>query len=515
MSTHADSAGGVLDEAGIPPASPVAISLRGISKSYPGVLALEAIDLDIVAGEVHGLVGENGAGKSTLLKILTGAHVPTGGTMTVFGEDVSLADPIAARRYGITAVYQELTIIPALTAAANVFLGQERRTGPLQDRRAESQRFRELCQLMGVSIDPGARADELSIAHQQTLEIMRGIESAARVLVLDEPTAALALHEREALYQVIRNLAEHGVAIVLISHDLDEVLSLSTTITVLRDGKKVETRRASGWTKRELITAMLGEELSGKISHRRSAGREVLRAEGVAVPGVLTDVDLTLRSGEIVGLAGLVGSGRTELLRALAGLDPHSSGTLWIDNERVRWPRSPRQARALGIVLTPEDRKTQGLVLGLPAYDNINLTALGRAATLKTVLRRARELDRAQRLATRVRLQEGVLRRPTRFLSGGNQQKVVLAKWIDTVARVLLVDEPTRGIDVGAKAEIFSLLDELASAGLAVVMVSSELEEVVEQSDRILALSRGTVAEEFSHPGVSQAAVMSALVEER
>ncbi len=491
-----------------------AISLRSISKTYPGVIALEDIDLDIATGEIHGLVGENGAGKSTLLKILTGAHEPTSGTVEVFGEELVFDSPLAARKCGITAVYQELTVIPAMSAAANVFLGQERWRGPLQDRAAERRRFRELSDLMGVQINLDARADTLSIADQQTLEIMRGIESAARVLVLDEPTASLTLHEREALYGVMRNLAAHGVTLVLISHDLDEVFALSNTITVLRDGRMVASRPTAQWTKGKLIAAMLGEELSVKVSHRRKAGAEVLRAEGVQVPGILTDVSLTVRRGEILGLAGLVGSGRTELFRALVGLDLQASGALWIDGQRVRWPRSPQEARKLGIALVPEDRKSQGLVLSLPVHDNMNLTALREVAS-GGVLVRSRETRRARALADRVRLQPPDVRRPARYLSGGNQQKVVLGKWIDCAMRVLLVDEPARGIDVGAKVEIFSLLDELASKGVAVVMVSSELEEVVENSDRVLALSGGRVVHEFDQPGLTQSEVMSILVRDK
>jgi ABC-type sugar transport system ATPase subunit len=482
-----------------------------MSKTYPGVIALQGIDLDIAAGEIHGLVGENGAGKSTLLKILTGAHGPTSGIMEVFGEEVSFDTPLAARKCGITAVYQELTVIPAMTAAANVFLGQERRRGPVQDRGAEGRRFHELSSLMGVQIDPDTRADELSIADQQTLEIMRGIESAARVLVLDEPTASLTLHEREALYGVMRNLSAHGVTLVLISHDLDEVVALSDTITVLRDGRLVASRPTAQWTKASLIAAMLGEELSMKVSHRRKAGDEVLRAEGVQVPGILTDVSLSVRQGEILGLAGLVGSGRTELFRALAGLDPLASGALWVDGRRVRWPRSPQAARKLGIALAPEDRKSQGLVLGLPVYDNLNLTTL-RVVASGGILVRSQETRRARGLADRVRLRPPDVRRLVRELSGGNQQKVVIGKWLDCSMRVLLVDEPTRGIDVGAKVEIFSLLDELASKGVAVVMVSSELEEVVENSDRVLALAGGGIIHEFDQPGLTQNEVMSILV---
>ncbi|MEZ5101824.1 MAG: sugar ABC transporter ATP-binding protein [Thermoleophilia bacterium] len=497
----------------VPAGGAPALRLRGIGKEYPGVVALGGVDLDIAVGEVHGLVGENGAGKSTLLKILTGAHTPTAGTIELFGEPVELSDPATARKLGVTAVYQELTVIGTLSAAANVFLGQERHRGPLQDRAAERGRFLELCRMMDVELSPSARAGSLSIADQQTLEIMRGIESAARVLVLDEPTASLALHEREALYKVVASLRAHGVTIVLISHDLDEVLAMCDTVTVLREGRKVATEPSASWTKQTLIAAMLGEDVSLQASHRRTAGDELLHAEVIDVPGVLADVSLTVRAGEILGIAGLVGSGRTELLRALAGLDPASTGRLRIAGEDVSWPRSPRAALRLGIALAPEDRKHQGLVLGMPAYDNVNLTSLGKVAVSSVLLRR-REVERAHALGERVRLQRGAERRTTRLLSGGNQQKVVLAKWIDRDVRVLLVDEPTRGIDIGAKAEVFALLDSLASQGMGIVMVSSELEEVVAHSDRVIALGGGRVIGEYEGARLTQASLMASLFQE-
>lgn len=490
----------------------VALRFRGISKTYPGVQALEDINLDIAAGEVHGLVGENGAGKSTLLKIITGAHTPSTGTIELFGEPVELSDPHTARGLGIRAVYQELMVIPTLSAVANVFLGQAKRVGPVQDRRAERARFLELCKTLDVQINPNARADSLSIAAQQALEIMRGIEQEARILVLDEPTAALALHEREALYKTIRSLRTHGVTIVLISHDLEEVLQLSDTVTVLRDGQRVATSPAREWSKRSLIHAMLGEDLALRGSHRRRPGTEALRARDVRVPGFLVGIDLWVRAGEILGIAGLVGAGRTELLRALAGLDPESEGSLQIDGNAVPWPRSPRAALDLGIALAPEDRKAQGLILGMPVFDNLNITRFSSVAS-STVLVRSREVARAQDLGRRVKLQSGVIKRTTRLLSGGNQQKVVLAKWIDGDVKVLLVDEPTRGIDVGAKTEIFSLLDELAARGTAIIMVSSEFEEVVENCDRVVAIGGGRTLGEFEGPSLTQSRVMATLFE--
>lgn len=447
-------------------------------------------------------MGENGAGKSTLLKILTGAHVPSSGSVEVFGDEVEFGGPKDARRLGITAVYQELTIVPAESALANVFLGQMQSRRGLLDRRRMLARYTQLSTEFGVDIPAGARAGSLSVADQQLLEIMRGLQADARILVLDEPTASLAIHEREALYRLIEILTAREVAVIFISHDLDEVLRLADTVTVLRDGRKVETRSSAHWAKKTLVDAMLGRVASLQVPHLRQAGALVLRARDVRVPGFLDNVELDIRAGEIVGIAGLVGSGRTELLRALAGADPASSGTLEMSGAPLRWPQSVRAALRSGIALVPEDRKLQGLVLGMPVFDNINLPALdgGRVGPL---LARPRELAAAAARAQRVALSREVLGRPVGTLSGGNQQKALIARWIDRGLRLLLVDEPTRGIDVGAKAEIYSLLDALASDGLAIVMVSSELEEVVERSDRVVTLAGGRVIGEFDAAGLT------------
>ena len=452
-------------------------------------------------------MGENGAGKSTLLKIATGAHEPSTGTLTIFGEPVDLHGPNEARRLGIAAVYQELTVIPAMTAVANVFLGQTiSQSGFLEERRMRA-RYADLCKEFGVTIPAGARAGLLSVADQQALEIMRGLESDAKIIVLDEPTASLAVHEREALYGIVERLASRGVAVIFISHDLDEVLNVAHTVTVLRDGRKVETRPAREWTKSALVTAMLGKAASTQIPRTRQAGDVILQATGVRVPGHLEEVDLTVRAGEIVGIAGLVGSGRTELLRALAGMDPASSGMLEVDGRHVRWPHTPRAALRVGIALVPEDRKSHGLVLAMPVFDNVNMSSFASVAR-GGLLRRHEELEAAGRRVERVALKREVLARPVRTLSGGNQQKALIARWIDRGVRVLLVDEPTRGIDVGAKVEVFTLLDWLAAQGLGVIMVSSELEEVLGHSDRVLTLVGGRVVADFPSAGLAVSDVL-------
>jgi ABC-type sugar transport system ATPase subunit len=468
--------------------------LQGIVKVYPGVNALKGVDLDVFRSEVHALVGENGAGKSTLLKIACGALARTAGEIELEGRRVEFDHPSAARAAGIVAVYQELTIIPALSAMANVLLGREQRRWGLLQRDAMLREYNELQQQLGVDIDPDQPAGLLSIADQQSLEIMRGLAADAKILILDEPTASIGLHEREALYSIIRKLRSRGVAILLISHDLDEVLELSDQITVLRDGQKAGSRTRDQWTKRSLVNAMLGERRGSAISiERKSRPQEhekLLEAVDVYVPGKVQGVSLSVGRGEIVGIAGLVGSRRTELLRAIVGMEPGSSGRLRIKGKDVGWPTNPRAARALGIALAPEDRKRQGLVLSLASYANVTLPNPwkgSRAGLLST----RHELSRARPVTERLGLQKGALGRETRTLSGGNQQKLVIAKWVEMNMDVLLVDEPTRGVDVGAKVELFAVLADLAKSGVGVVVVSSELEEVMDNCDRVLVLSRG------------------------
>ena len=469
--------------------------LREIAKNYPGVTALKGVDLDVFGGKIHALVGENGAGKSTLLKIACGALMPSAGDIELQGAKVEFEHPAAARHAGVVAVYQELTIIPALSAMANVFLGREKRKWGILRRDEMLKDYRLLLEQLEVDIDPDQPAGLLSISDQQSLEILRGLAADAKILILDEPTASIGSGEREALYKVIRRLRSRGVAILLISHDLDEVLNLSDQITVLRDGHKAGSRPRKEWTKASLVAAMLGDK-SGAVGNAvertppRQDSEELLRAIDVCVPGKVDKVAFVVKRGEILGIAGLVGSGRTELLRAMVGMEPGSTGRLVVAGKDVGWPRGPRAARQLGIALAPEDRKRQGLILSLPSYANVTLTNPWKGSRFG-VLSSLREVTRAHGATERLRLQDGTLRRDARTLSGGNQQKLVLAKWLDAGVTVLLVDEPTRGVDVGAKLELFAALEGLARSGVAVVLVSSELEEVVQYSDRVAVVSRG------------------------
>jgi ABC-type sugar transport system ATPase subunit len=483
-------------------ASP-ALRARGIHKAFPGVSALRDVDFDLFAGEVHGLVGQNGAGKSTLVKVITGADDADAGVVEAFG-DVQHGDPRARRRAGIAAIYQEPAIVPELSAAANVFLGRPPRRGPFVSRPATRRAFRGLTARLGLAIDPDVRAGSLSVANQQMLELMRALAAEHRILIMDEPAAALGPAERERLYETIRGLREAGVATVYVSHNLDEVLALCDRVSVMRDGELVATEPVQRWTKERLVTAMLGHVLQRPRPQRRALAeaQEVLRVEGLSVPGVLDDISFALRRGEILGLGGLVGSGRTELLRALAGADAGARGRLFVAGRQRPWPRNVASALALGIALAPEDRQSQGLVLSMGAAANVVLTDM-RTLASGPVLPERRRLRRAAEILAPLAFDTSRLREPAGSFSGGNQQKLVVAKWLQRRPGVLLMDELTRGIDVGAKAELLAVVQRLAAQGMSIIMVSSELQELVEGADRVLVLARGRVVGEVDRDRAS------------
>ncbi|TQJ31490.1 sugar ABC transporter ATP-binding protein [Microbacterium sp. SLBN-146] len=473
----------------------IALSMRDLRKAYPGVVALDAVSLDVSAGQVHGIVGENGAGKSTLMKTIAGAVTPDEGTVLVDGAAVP-ADVHAASAAGIAMIYQELTIIPELTACDNVFLGDPPRSGVILSRRRARARFREIGQRLGVDIAPGARAGSLSTSAQQLLEIMRALARDRRIVVMDEPTASLGPADIERLHGIIRDLRSRGVTVLYVSHDLDAVLDVCDTVSVMRAGRMVATAPAAEWTHHALVTEMVGAVSPPEPRAPRDQEHPVvLDVRGVRGPGVDLP-DLTVRAGEIVGLAGLVGSGRSRLLTALAGAGTLEAGSMSIDRRPVAWPRSPRAAARIGIVLAPEDRKAQGLVLDRASSWNVAIGAFARAAGAIRVTRR-RIARWAKPFATRAALPEHRLAVSVGTLSGGNQQKVLLARQISREPRLLLLDEPTRGIDVGAKAQVFGMLRSLADEGLAIVWASSELEEVARYSDRVIVLAQGRAVAEL------------------
>ncbi len=502
----------------------IAVSCRGLSRSFGATRALRDVDLEIPAGSVHALVGENGAGKSTCLGIVAGRIGPSAGEVRIFGEGFSYGDPRAAMRLGVAAVYQELTIIPALSPQVNAFLADPPTRGGLIRKRAMRQRYVQVCGELGIAPAPDVPAGQLAVGAQQLVEIVRGISADARVLLLDEPTAALANAEREALFRLVRSLSERGVTIIFVSHNLDEVLEHADAITVFRDGGLVATRDRAAWTKRDLVKSMLGPDAAASLldaeldepdpaGHAASAGNAVaapaaaaagdgacaLRVRGLSIPRRLHDVDVEIRRGEVLGVAGLMGSGRTSLLRALAGAETEARGELDADERPVAWPRHPRAAHRLGIAFIPEDRKAQGLALEMSSSDNVALSDFGSASRFGTISSR-RIARRVAPLLRVVGVDEAKALAPARTLSGGNQQKLLVARAHYQRPRILLADEPTRGVDIGAKTEILQELRRLArEEGLAVVLVSSELEEVTAFSDRIVLMVAGRVHETFDN----------------
>jgi ABC-type sugar transport system ATPase subunit len=492
----------------------VAVGMMEISKSFGATRALKAVNLQVAEGTVHALIGENGAGKSTALGILAGRIAPTSGRVEIFGAEPRYGNPRAARRAGVVAIYQELTIVPALSAEANVFLGDPlHRLGFLSERTMR-KRYEALCERIGVqAVPPRTPAKLLSVADQQMLEIIRAVRGDAQIILFDEPTASLAVAEREALFALIKSLRASGTTIMFVSHNLDEVLELSDTITVFRDGGLRVTAPRGEFDKARLVREMLGDAADDRLaselleSHdgaeapahpvhpvrRRPRDRALLKAEGVTVPGAIEDVDIEIREGEVVGIGGLVGSGRSTLLRALAGLEPSAKGRLWIDGREVSWPHSVRKALGYGIALIPEDRKTQGLALPMSAMDNIAVSDFAAASRWRFISPRMVERS-TEDVAGHYGVRQDRLRTPARHLSGGNQQKLMLARWQYRTPHVLLADEPTRGIDVGAKAEILHSLEAMADAGLGLVIASSELEEVAAVADRVVVLAEGRVS---------------------
>jgi ABC-type sugar transport system ATPase subunit len=469
----------------------IPVSLRAVSKFFPGVVALHGINLDILAGEVHGLVGENGAGKSTLIKIIAGAYAPNQGKLELFGRSIGDADPRAHQEAGVGVIYQERAIVPDLSAAANVFLGRTMNWGPFISGRATRQRFKELADPLGADIDPYSIAGSLSVASQQLLEIMRALEAEHRILILDEPTTSLGAPERQRLYAIVDDLRRRGLAIIFISHDLDEILDLCDRVTVMRDGELVATKPVGEWSKQMLVGAMLGgSELRRTVARKPPTAAPALVVKELAIPGLVEGISFTLHKGEILGIAGLIGSGRTEILRALAGIDRVAEGQMEVEGRARPWPFSVPQALDYGIALAPEDRRGQGLVLGLSAADNVTLTNLA-ATTVAGIVNERRRVEHAATIMRQLAFDVARLNAPAETFSGGNQQKLVIGKWLYRNPRVLLLDEPTQGIDVGAKAEIFNVIAELANRGTAVIFVSSEFEEVVDIADRVLVIGRG------------------------
>ena len=474
------------------------LSLRGVSKSFPGVRALENVDLDLHSGEVLGLLGENGAGKSTLIKILGGASPPDSGEIRIGNQPVQLDSPAASARAGIAVIYQELNLVPQLNAWENVFLGQEKGWGTTE-RGQERAVTRELIERLGQSFSIDTPCGALPLAQQQVVEIAKALARNARILILDEPTATLAQSEVVRLLQLVRQLQQQGLGIIYVSHRLDEVDQLANSLVVLRDGRRVGSAPARTWSRGELIEQMVGRPLTAEYPRvERTIGEARLEVRQIARPPRVQPISFSLRRGEILGLTGLVGSCRTELARLLFGADRATSGSMVLDGRPLRIG-SPRDAIAAGICLLTEDRKNQGLILNASTLENFALPNLDRLSTAG-VVRQREEREHFRAFVDRLQIRLPSLAAPVKLLSGGNQQKVVLAKWLERNVEVLIVDEPTRGIDVGAKHELYRLLGELARQGKSILMISSDLPEVIGLADRILVMRGGSLAGEVVAP---------------
>ena len=471
------------------------LSAQNVSKSFPGVRALSGVSVDFQAGSVHALMGENGAGKSTLGKILAGVYRPDGGEILWEGKPVRFGNPRDALRTGVAIVHQELLFAENLTVADNLSLGDLPNKGPWIDERAMIDRAAAWLAEVGSNIDPRTRLGDLSVSKQQLVQIAGGVGRGAKVLVFDEPTAALSNVEALRLLDLIRRLRADGITCIYVSHRLDEIFAVCDEVTVLRDGAKVGTRAVADTSRADLVRMMIGRELGESVETAADGTGPVrLRVSGLSSPGKFNDISLEVRAGEIVGLAGLVGAGRTEVVEAIFGLDPHVKGTIEIDGKKVS-PGSPAEAMAAGFGLVPEDRKRHGLVLGMSARANISLPILQRLARASWINDR-HESTLADGYFQRLRVKAPSQLAIAKGLSGGNQQKLVIAKWLAADANVLLIDEPTRGVDVGAKAEIHALLRELAASGKAILVVSSDLPELRAISDRLIVMREGRAVAE-------------------
>jgi ribose transport system ATP-binding protein len=492
------------------------LEMRDITKRFPGVLALDRAQLQLRAGEVLCLLGENGAGKSTLMKILAGAQAADSGGILLEGAPVTMHSPHHAQQLGISMIYQEFNLSPFLSVAENIFLGREPRLGrtPFVHWRRMHAEAREILARIRVDLDVRRPVHELSVAQQQMVEIAKALSVNAKIIVMDEPSATLTDHELAALFELIKTLRRQGLGIIYISHRLEEVFEIGQRVTIMRDGQHVATKEVCDVTREDIIRMMVGRDLHEEFPKEVfERGEERLRVENLSRTGAFREVSFKVHRGEIVGLTGLVGAGRTEVARAIFGADPISAGKIFLDGEPVL-VRSPQDAIRQGIGLLTEDRKQQGLVLGMSVRENTTL------ANLKALLRgpfiaRRKEREVAQRYVNDLRIKTPSIEQAAQNLSGGNQQKVVLAKWLYTGSKVLIFDEPTRGIDVGAKVEIYKLMNDLVRNGVAILMISSELPEILGMCDRILVMHEGRITGELARAEATQEKIMRLATGER
>lgn len=476
----------------------VIIELRNITKYFPGVVALKNMSFQVRRGEVHGLIGENGAGKSTLIKTLTGVNQPEEGEILIDGKPVTLSNPNAAKQHGIGCVYQELNIVPELSITDNLFIGYYiKGAGPLLDYKKMHSQAAEIMKSLGQDVDPRTECGKLGMGLQQTVEIGKSILLKSRLIIMDEPTSSLSEKEVNQLKLTVKMLKEQGISIIFVSHKLEEIFQLCDVVTVMRDGQHVSTCPVSEITKDQLIAGMVGRSLDNLFPKQvAEKGEEVLRAEHLKEPGVLNDISFTAYGGQILGFSGLVGAGRTETLRAIFGADPVSEGEVYIRGHKTEI-RTPRDAIANGIAFVTEDRKKEGLILDAGVNHNLHLATIDRDRIYRFFLDFRKHKTISSGNVETLRIKTSSLETQVGTLSGGNQQKVVIGKWINTDADIFFFDEPTRGIDVGAKVEVYNVMNELVRRGKCVIMVSSELPEILGMSDRVLVFRGGRIMAEI------------------
>jgi rhamnose transport system ATP-binding protein len=487
------------------------IEITGVSKRFDATQALSDVSLALLPGEVHSLVGENGAGKSTLIKIVTGIHPADTGEMVLDGQPYAPRNAAEAQRHGVAAIYQEPSVFPDLSVAENIFIGHQDQ-GVVVDWSSMNDEAARLLAKLDIEIDPRLPAAGLTVAGQQAVEIAKAISLDVRVLIMDEPTAALSAHEVDRLFRQVRSLKESGVAVLFITHRLDEIFAVSDRISVFRDGRHISTRQVSDVTEDSLVREMVGRDPSDFFARGdHPEGEILLRVDGLSRTGVFTDVSFELRRGEVLGFAGLVGAGRTDIALALFGVGPPDSGTIELDGDRIDIG-SPQEALAHGIAYLSEDRRRLGLSVDQSLVANVTLATLERYTSSLGLIDRDQERADAQALKERLGIRAPSLSTPVSQLSGGNQQKTMLAKWLNAHPRVLILDEPTRGIDVGAKADVHMFIDELASSGISIILISSDLPEVIAMSDRVAVMREGHLTGIYSRGEATQERVMSAAV---
>ncbi|MDR3312309.1 MAG: sugar ABC transporter ATP-binding protein [Spirochaetaceae bacterium] len=488
------------------------LRIQKVTKIFPGVVALKDVSFDVRAGEVHGLCGENGAGKSTIIKVITGAHAPTEGEVFFDGQKMENVTPHYSMSLGIACIYQELNLVPHMTVAENIYLGREaviqKQLGWL-NRDEMKHAAHKVLQTLGLDIDPMVKVGTLGMGKQQMVEIARAVRSEAKLIIMDEPTAALSAHEAHELLEIIRYLRAEGVAIIYISHRLDEVKAISDRVTIFRDGQSVGTFENAAITIDDIVKYMVGRDITQKYPKVKAAiGKEMLRVEGLTRTGVIDGVSFTVHAGEVLGFAGLVGAGRTETARALTGADPIDGGTVFVEGRPVHI-RNPRDSIGAGIAFLTEDRKGQGLILIQDIEFNSTLVNLKQYIKRILLNLKQAKID-AEKMVQDLRIRAPGVSMPAGNLSGGNQQKVVVAKWLLTRAKIFIFDEPTRGIDVGAKIEVYNLMNALVKDGAAVLMISSEMDECMGMSDRIMVMHEGKITAEFQGGSVTQEQIMYA-----